>query len=133
VRLDNEFVYTGPTDQEARTKPQAPLTAETARVVALSAWRTGRLQRTPHFLMRLKARGFSILDVESVIRYGRVVAGPTPCGPPHNNHKYYFRDDVDGVGLKVSFALDAEQDYATCPLVVLITAVWCTASGRRDK
>jgi hypothetical protein len=129
----NEFHYTGPVDHEASTKPQAPLSAETARVVALSAWRMpGRLHRTPHFLYRVKERNLTILDVEYVIKYGKVVSGPTFCGEPHSNYKYYFRADVDGITLKVAFALDATQDYAAGPLVVLITAVWNTPTGCRN-
>lgn len=130
----NEFHYLGPVDQEAKTKPQAPLTAETARVVALNAWRgPGRLQQTPHFRKRVKERSFTTLDVEFVIKYGRVVSGPTPCGEPHNNFKYYFRAEVDGIVLKVAFALDATQDYAAGPMVVLITGVWATPNGCRHK
>ena len=130
----NEFHYTGSVDQEATTKPQAPLSAETARVVALSAWRgPGRLHRVPHFLKRARERNFTILDFEYAVKHGKVVSGPTFCGEPHNNYKYCFRSNVDGINLEVSFALDATQDYTAGPLVVLITAVWKTRSGCRNK
>ena len=130
----NEFHYLGPVDQEANTKPQAPLTAESARVVALSAWRgPGRLHQPQHFRKRAQERNFTTLDVEWAIKYGKVVSGPTSCGEPHNNYKYYFRAEIDGIAFKVSFALDATQDYAAGPLVVLITGVWATPSGCRNK
>ena len=130
----NEFHYIGPVDQEANTKPQAPLSPETARVVALSAWRgPGRIHQVPHFRERAKERNFTTLDVEFAIKYGKVVSGPTFCCEPHNNYKYYFMAEIDGIGFKVSFALDAAQDYAASPLVILITGVWNTATGCRNK
>jgi len=130
----NEFHYRGDLHQDANTKPQSPLTAETARVVALNAWRgPGRLHQTPHFQKRVRERNFTILDVEWVIKYGRIVSGPTFCGEPYNNYKYYFKAEIDGITLKSSFALDATQDYEAGPLVVLITGVWATPSGCRNK
>src|SRR5205085_1292091 len=91
VQQENEFVYTGPIGDGAKTKPQEPLSAESARVVALSAWnRSGRIWQTPHFRERAKSRVFSILDVHFVIKYGKVVSGPTHC-PAYKNHKYYFK------------------------------------------
>ena len=117
-----------------QTPSRKPRYRRRRREWLLSAWRgPGRLHRVTHFVKRAKERNFTILDVEYVIKYGSVVSGPTFCGEPHNNHEYYFRAEVDGIMLKVAFALDATQDYEAGPLVVLLTAVWNTPSGCRNK
>jgi hypothetical protein len=51
--------------------------------------------------------------------------------PKFKNVKYVFKGMVDGLGFRIVFALDATQDYATAPLVILITAAWSTRNGIR--
>lgn len=108
---------------------------EGARVVALSAWRLpGRLRLTSHFNMRVCERKFDIFDVEYVIRHGCPVGKAVFCkGEDRNNFKYRFRGTVDGLGLRVVFAIDATQDYFRAPLVILITAAWNTKTGARKR
>lgn len=128
----NEFHYTGPINPNANTNPQSPLSCESARVVALSAWRLpGRIHITEHFTMRTRGRNFSILDAEEVLRRGKPIDDPMFCPEPHNNYKYKFRAGVDGTLLEIAFAIDATQDYLKAPLVILITGVWKTRSGIR--
>jgi hypothetical protein len=127
----DEFLYTGPLNPCADAKPQRPLSAESARWVALSAWSIpGRIRLTTHYTGRSKERHFSILDFEEVLRTGMPMEKGIYC-PRYRNAKYVFRGRVDGLGLRVVFALDATQDYATAPLVILITAAWSTRDGIR--
>ena len=127
------FEYSGPINPSSEAKPQATLTPESARVVALSAWRIpGRLRPSDHFTKRLVQRKFDILDVERVIRTGKPKGVGKFC-PKFGNYKYQFKGAVDGMGLRVVFAIDATQDYAATPLVILITAAWNTKSGKRRR
>lgn len=127
----DEFLYVGPLNPCADAKPQRALSAESARWVALSAWSIpGRIRLTNHYTGRSKERHFGILDFEEVLRTGMPMEKGIYC-PRYRNVKYVFRGRVDGLGLRVIFALDATQDYATAPLVILITAAWSTRDGIR--
>jgi hypothetical protein len=127
----DEFFYSGPLNPCAETEPQKLLSAESARWVALSAWNIpGRLRFTKHFTKRSKKRRFSTLDLEEVLRSGRPTEKGIYC-PKYRNIKYVFRGTVDGLGFRIVFALDATQDYAAAPLVILITAAWTTRDGIR--
>jgi hypothetical protein len=127
----DEFFYSGPLNPCAETRPQKSLSAESARTVALSAWNLpGRLRLTSHYTKRSKARKFGILDFEEVLRTGRPTDKGIYC-PKYKNVKYVFRGSVDGLGFRIVFALDATQDYAAAPLVILITAAWSTRNGVR--
>lgn len=130
-----EVTYRGPLNQSADAMPQKPLSPEGARVVALSAWRLpGRLRLTSHFNMRVVQRKFDIFDVEYVIRNGTPIGKAIFCkGAGRNNYKYRFRGNVDGLGLRIVFAIDATQDYFSAPLVILITAAWNTKTGARKR
>jgi hypothetical protein len=129
----SSFVYVGPLNPRSQAVAQKPLTPESARVVALGAWRLdGRLRPVAHFKKRMKQRKFSILDIEEVLRRGRPKGNGRFC-PDHRNYKYEFQGSVDGVGLRVVFAIDATQDYMSAPLVILITAAWNTKSGIRRR
>lgn len=84
--------------------------------------------------MRVRERKFDIFDVEHVIRRGFPVGRAVFCkGEGRNNYKYRFRGIVDGLGLRVVFAIDATQDYFKAPLVILITAAWDTKTGVRKR
>ena len=129
----NDFVYTGPLNPSSEAKPQSALSPESARYVALSAWRIpGRLRPTGHFTKRLIFRRFDIFDTEEVIRRGKPLNDGIFC-PDFNNYKYQFWAVVDGLGLRVVFVIDATQDYQVAPLVILITAAWNTKNGRRIR
>lgn len=130
-----EIAYRGPANPCVDAQPQKPLSPETARVVALSAWRLpGRLRLTDHFNMRVRQRNFDIFDVEYVIRRGTPVGNAVFCrGKGRNNYKYRFWGKIDGLGLRVVFAIDATQDYHSAPLVILITAAWDTKTGSRKR
>lgn len=132
ISTEISMSYTGPIDHGNTIQPQRPLSAETARVIALGCWRApGRIHQLDHFRKRSKERGYSILDVQFAIKYGTIVFGPIFCPEPHNNFKYCFRARVDGIGFKVVFALNPTQDYEVSPLLLLITAVWQTKNGKR--
>lgn len=129
----HEFIYCGPINRGNRTQSQTPLTPEAARTVALKAWcKGGRLRPTEHFRHRSIERKFTIIEVEFVVRNGRPTDRPEFC-ERFNTYKYRFEAIVDGLPLRVAFALDATQDYDATPLVILITAVWKTKSGLRAR
>jgi hypothetical protein len=124
--------YLGPVNPASAAQPQAPLTPETARSIALSAWHApGRLRISDHCKKRMRERGFDILDFEVVVKHGRPVGPAIKCGAPHHNYKYCFSTLVDGERLEASFAVDPSQDYQQAPLVVLITGVWKTKTGTK--
>lgn len=129
---EHKISYKGPIRENHKAQPQAPLSPEAARRVALSAWeRGGRIRPTHHFRSRASQRGFTIIETEQVIRYGRCVAGVEAC-PEFRNYKYLFEAEIDGVRLRISFALDGTQDYQESPVLILISGVWKTKSGTRE-
>ena len=131
TKRTDEFFYSGPLNPCAETRPQKPLSAESARYVALSAWNIpGRIRLTSHYKRRSRARRFSILDFQEVLRTGQPTGQVIYC-PEFKNVKYIFRGAVDGLGFRIVFALDATQDYSAAPLVILITAAWSTRNGVR--
>lgn len=130
---EHVFTYRGPIYKRGQANPQAPLSPETARLVALESWgKGGRIRSTDHFRTRSSERNFSTLDVQEVIRHGRPECKAEFCRE-FNNYKYRFQGMVDGLELRVAFALDATQDYSASPLVILITGVWRNKTGARKK
>lgn len=89
------------------------------------------MRLSPHFKQRAAKRRFSILDAEEVIRYGKPVGSAVYC-PKYQNYKYRFSGSVDGLRLRIVFAIDATQDYAAAPLLIFITGAWHTKSGARQ-
>jgi hypothetical protein len=97
----------------------------------LSAWNIpGRIRLTKHYTKRSKKRRFGILDFEEILRTGKPLEKGIYC-PRYRNVKYVFKGTVDGLGLRIVFALDATQDYTAAPLLILITAAWSTRDGIR--
>lgn len=130
---EHSFIYQGQIPRGAKASPQAPLSAETARVVALNAWYSkGRIRLTGHFRKRTGERKFTIFDVEHVIRYGKPSC-PVEFCTKFANYRYRFEAEIDGLTLKIAFALDATQEYHISPLVILITGVWKNRTGKRIR
>jgi len=77
-------------------------------------------------------REFDIFEVAYVIRNGRCVESGHYC-EEGRNFEYTFGGDIDGVGFEATFALSAEHDLLISPLLILISGVWKTRSGKRRK
>lgn len=58
--------------------PERPLSNEAAAKRIRTLWREGRVTWLPHAEDRLAQRGFTMLDVEHLVRYGRVVEHSRP-------------------------------------------------------
>jgi hypothetical protein len=112
----------------------APPPTEFARTVALGVigGKRGRYQASNHFAKQMADRGFDIFDVEYAIQNGKPT-GEGEYSAEHKDHKYCFRCDIDGVAFDAVFSLSAEHDFITSPLLILITGVWKTKTGKRRK
>jgi hypothetical protein len=134
---DKQFVYIGPL--KAKTinvsgKPVAPPSMELARRVAvdvLGGFR-GRYHSTAHCRERMSRRHFDVFDIRYAIKNGRCVGG-SEYSLKHDNHKFRFRGDVDGIEFEAVFAVSARHDYVEDPLIVLITGIWKTKTGIRKR
>ena len=130
----SEFLYTGKIesakiDVAAGQRLGAPK-AELARAIAVDvlSGHLGSYRSSGHFTGRMKLRNFDVLDIAYAIRGGRCVL----CGEYsllHDNYKYCFVGDVDGVDLKSVFAISALHNYLKSPLVSLITGCWDNKTG----
>ncbi len=61
-----------------RFDPQQPLRPEKAAQRIRTLWREGLVTWSPHAEQRLSDRGLNMLDVEHLVRYGRVVEHSRP-------------------------------------------------------
>ena len=135
--IKHECRYVGPHEQGGHAftddKPASP-SPSMAQTIALGilGGRLGRYHPSSHFQERMKERGFDVFDVEYVIRNGRCVAGGD-FSEEYRNHKYCFRGFIDGVGFDAVWALSAEHDLLSSPLMILISGCFKTKSGRRSK
>jgi hypothetical protein len=111
-----------------------PPTPAFARCVALGILdgAKGGYRSRQHFRDQMAARQFDVLDMLYAIRNGQCVEGGK-YSSEHKNFKYTFRGCIDGVEFDAVFALSAEHDLLTSPLMLLITGVWKTKSGKRGK
>ncbi len=134
--IQHECTYVGSHEYNPpkSTDKTLPPSVDYAKTVALSilGGRIGAYRSGPHFKRRMVERDFDVFDVEYVIRNGQCVAGGVFC-EEHNNHKYTFRGNIDGVDFDAVFALSADSDLIQSPLIVLITGCFKTASGKRSK
>jgi len=100
----------------------APVSDDAAHKIIVQAWENGRLHVTAHFKMRGQQRGFDLLDVENVVRDGRMHGLGEFC-PDYGNWKYRFRGNVEDKKLEVVVSLDPTEEYAS-PLVIVLTGYW---------
>jgi hypothetical protein len=99
------------------------LSIPNAALVIKKAWNIGRVHVTDHFRKRGIERRFDPLDAGNAIRQGRII-GPAEFSTVFRNWKYRVRGPVEDSELELVLGLDASEDYAQCPLVILITGFW---------
>lgn len=119
---ERQFIFTGKIEARKSIPGRMPSKA-TAKVVLLRALEQGRLHISVHFKERGNERGFETPDLENVIRFGRIIDAGEYCGE-YNNIKYRMVGWVDSRELEAVVAIDPNEDYDDCPLVVAITAYW---------
>lgn len=132
-----ECTFKGSTDKRAvqplESKPTPP-TAAFAKQVALSilCGSRGSYRTSGHFAKRMAERGFSIFDMEYVIRNGNCIESGE-YSDTHRDHKYTFRGNIDGTDFDAIFSLSVEHHFIESPLMILISGCWKTKSGKRKK
>lgn len=133
--VNHECIWRGQHQETAgkpmEPKPVAP-SEPLARTVALSVLGGGRgsYRPTPHYNRRTAERNFDVFDMEYAIRNGKCIEFGE-YSEEHENHKYIYRCDIDGVEFDAVFALSAQHDLITSPLMILITGCWKTKTGKR--
>ncbi len=100
-----------------------PLSVANAEQVLRKAWIAGRSLLGEHFRKRSQERSFSTLDVDRVLRLGKIQGKPEYC-PIFCNWKYRVRGQSGEQVLEVVVGLDPNEDFDQCPLIVLITGYW---------
>jgi hypothetical protein len=69
-----------------------PLSDKQAMERIRRLWREGEMEWTAHAEQRLRERGLDLLDVENIIKYGRVVGNSRP--DPGGGWRYEVRGDT---------------------------------------
>ncbi len=129
--------YAGPSQEdsprytELQPLPPSPDFAQTTALAVLGG-RLGRYRPTLHCRNRMIERDFDVFDVEYVIRHGKCV-GNGIFVEENKHHKYTFRGSVDGVEFDAVIGLSSEHDLFSSPLLILITGVFKTRTGKRSK
>lgn len=116
---------------EQTPTPPSPAFAQSLALSILGGAR-GRFRPSGHFVDQATEREFDVFDVEYVIRNGKCVEGGIYCEDEHD-YQYTFRGCIDGVDFDAVFALSAEHDFFTSPLMILVTGCWKTKSGKRNR
>ena len=132
----HECRYVGPDAaqqplRQLAAAPQSP-TPEAAKEIALhilSGSRGSYLSRR-HYDERAEERDFDIFDIEYAIRNGTCIRGGV-YSAEHRNHEYTFRANIDGIDFDAAFALCAKHDLIESPLLLLISGVWKTKTGKK--
>jgi hypothetical protein len=96
------------------------------------AFNEGRIEYGSYFMMRMQERGFCILDVERVIKYG-VVAGAPEHSARFNNWRYRVQGVIEGSVLNVIVAIDSKEDIDALPVINFVTAFWRGKGLRNGK
>ena len=119
------FVYVGPVPdgRKAITSASSTLSPDNLRLVVARAWVIGRYQMSGQFKKDGLARGFDVLDTETVIRFGKLVGMPQH-DTDHSHWICHLIGLVEGRNLELAVALDDFEDYDTSPLLTLITGHW---------
>jgi Domain of unknown function (DUF4258) len=121
VTEKREYQYCGPERPPQRvSKHEASLSCENATMVIRKAWGVGRVHLGTHFKKRCAERGVDMLDIENLIRRGKVY-GNGVYSEEYKNWKYRLAASSDDRQLEVVVALDPTEDYTESPLAVLLT------------
>lgn len=102
-----------------RPHPHPPSAANFREVLARAA-EMGRIQFSNHFSEQCSERGFSTLDVETLVETGNMIDGPS-YDPTHHSFKCEIHGSVDGRWWKLILALDCDSDFCNAPRVVAVT------------
>ncbi len=82
--------------------PERPLSNEAAAKRIRKLWAEGKVTWSPHAEERLLGRGLNMLDVEHIVRYGRVIENSRPG----NRWRYKMQGrTVEGKGASAVFEL----------------------------
>lgn len=135
--LQHECRFIGPHEGDAsrslEKKPPVP-SVGFARSVLLEVLggRLGRYRSKVHFRERMEEREFDVFDMEYAVRNGTCVESAGFI-EEYRTFKYTFRGNIDGTDFDAAFGLSADHDFIKSPLVILITGVFKTVSGKRKK
>lgn len=135
--LNHECVYLGSHSETAAKPlekvPSAP-SEPVAKMVALSilAGSRGSYRPSDHFNQRMVERNFNVFDVEYAIRNGNCIESGK-YSAEHENHEFVYSCTIDGVDFEAVFAISAIHDLIERPLMVLMSGIWKTKSGKRLK
>lgn len=107
-----------------------PLTLDNARILLLRAVMIGNIIITSHFKKRGEERGFTTIDVERVLRDGKII-----CLPDHNEdfNNWVFRltGKCETRNFEARVALDWSEDLEL-PTVIYITGI-CKGDARWSR
>ena len=127
---DHDSAVQKPKPADSNPVPPSPDAARKIAVGVLEGAR-GSIRSTQHCQERMEERDFDLFDMEYVIRNGGCKAHEFV--PEKRQHKYTFFGHIDGTGFEAVFALSADNDLIEHPLLILISGVFKTRSGKRKK
>jgi hypothetical protein len=132
-----ECQYIGPTEatvaKPVESEPVPPK-VEVAKMVALRILTgvAGMYRPSKHARERMTERDFDIFDIQYVIRNGRCV-GDGVYSREHRDFEYTFRGNIDGTDFDAAISLSAEHHFIESPLMIILSGVWKTKTGKRKK
>lgn len=109
------------------SEEEFPLSLENARVLLLRAVMIGNIIITSHFRERGQERSFTTVDVERVLRDGKIVCHPEHC-KEFNNWVFRISGKCETRNFEARVALDWTEDLEL-PTVVYITGI-CKGDSR---
>ncbi len=118
-----KYEYCGPEEQPRRipaSGQSVPLSGKAAEKIFRSTWKSGRYHVSNEFKERCTELGVDLVDVENLIRDGRVW-----FTPKYNTQNMVWNYSVSGIvderHMEVVIALDPAEDYEDSPLAILVT------------
>jgi hypothetical protein len=115
------------------TEKEFPLSLNNARILLLRAVMVGNVIVTAHFKKRGKERGFTTVDVERVLRDGRIVGHPQ-YSDDFKNWVFRLAGKCETRNFEARVGLDWTEDL-DLPTVIYITGI-CKGEqpyGRKEK
>lgn len=119
------------------TEEEFPLSLDNARLLLLRAVMVGNILITKHFRERSVERGFTTIDVERVLRDGKIVGCPEHC-EDFNNWVFRLTGKCETRNFEARVALDWSEDLEL-PTVVYITGMckgdktWLRHGGKKNR
>jgi hypothetical protein len=118
-----KYEYCGPEEQPRRMSASGqsiPLSGEMAETIFRSTWERGRYHVPSDFKARCAELGVDLVDIENLIRDGRVWFTPK-YDAESMIWSYRISGIVDERHIEVVIALDPAEDYADSPLAIFVT------------